>query len=107
LQLGTTFGITASTIVFNHVQQIANRRNADALRSYHAAMWTGVAFGGVGGCIPCISSFHLLIVASVTSYLATLLALIAFRGVGISGSTQEPVPDGAEKNGGAGAGAEP
>ncbi|KAJ7452825.1 putative efflux transporter [Mycena latifolia] len=69
-QLGTSFGVTASTIVFNHVQQGADRNGADALGSYHAAMWTGVAFGG----------------------LATLLALIAFRGVGTIGK-DEPQPE--------------
>ncbi|KAJ7099673.1 hypothetical protein C8R44DRAFT_810128 [Mycena epipterygia] len=37
----TSFGVTASTIVFNHVQQGADRNGADALASYHAAMWTG------------------------------------------------------------------
>ncbi|KAJ7121196.1 hypothetical protein C8R44DRAFT_787486 [Mycena epipterygia] len=46
-QVGTSFGVTASTIVFNHVQQGADRNGADALASYHAAMWTGVAFGGL------------------------------------------------------------
>ncbi|KAJ7452827.1 putative efflux transporter [Mycena latifolia] len=69
-QLGTSFGVTASTIVFNHVQQGADRNGADALGSYHAAMWTGVAFGG----------------------LATLLALVAFRGVGTIGK-DEPQPE--------------
>ncbi|KAJ7813681.1 efflux transporter [Mycena olivaceomarginata] len=57
--LGTSFGVTASTIVFNHVQQIAYRTQANALGSYHAAMWMGVGFGG----------------------LATLSALLAFYGV--------------------------
>ncbi|KAJ6533086.1 major facilitator superfamily domain-containing protein [Mycena capillaripes] len=51
-QLGTSFGVTASTIVFNHVQQSANNRGATRLL-VHAAMW-----------------------------MATLLALIAFRGKG-------------------------
>ncbi|KAJ7079177.1 hypothetical protein C8R44DRAFT_824880 [Mycena epipterygia] len=70
-QLGTSFGVTASTIVFNHVQQGAMRNGADALGSYHAAMWTGVAFGG----------------------LATLLALVAFRGVGTIGKDDShPTP---------------
>ncbi|KAJ7077799.1 hypothetical protein C8R44DRAFT_896144, partial [Mycena epipterygia] len=62
-QLGTSFGVTVSTIVFNHVQQGAMRNGADALGSYDVAMWTGVAFGG----------------------LATLLALVAFRSVGTIG----------------------
>ncbi|KAJ7119219.1 hypothetical protein C8R43DRAFT_1152408 [Mycena crocata] len=35
-----------SCIVFNHMQQDAKRTSADALGSYHAAMWTWVAFGG-------------------------------------------------------------
>ncbi|KAJ7670563.1 efflux transporter [Mycena polygramma] len=71
-QLGTSFGVTASTIVFNHVQQGATRTGADALASYHAAMWMGVGFGGV----------------------ATLFALLAFRGIGISNKQVSPV----EKN---------
>ncbi|KAJ7119241.1 hypothetical protein C8R43DRAFT_86715 [Mycena crocata] len=67
-QLGTTFGVTASTIVFNHVKQDAVRTGADPLGSYHAAMWTGVAFGG----------------------LATLLALVTFRGAGTIGKDDIP-----------------
>ncbi|KAJ7106899.1 hypothetical protein C8R44DRAFT_804872 [Mycena epipterygia] len=70
-QLGTSFGVTASTIAPNHVQQGATRNGADALASYHAAMWTGVAFGG----------------------LATLLVLVAFRGVGtIRKDNSHPTP---------------
>ncbi|KAJ7119225.1 hypothetical protein C8R43DRAFT_86627 [Mycena crocata] len=72
-QLGTTFGVTASTIVFNHVKQDAVRTGADPLGSYHAAMWTGVAFGG----------------------LATLLALVTFRGAGTIGKDDIPSPSGA------------
>ncbi|KAJ7119229.1 hypothetical protein C8R43DRAFT_1137115 [Mycena crocata] len=72
-QLGTTFGVTASTIVFNHVKQDAVRTGADPLGSYHAAMWTGVAFGG----------------------LATLLALVTFRGAGTIGKDDVPPPSGA------------
>ncbi|KAJ6514273.1 MFS general substrate transporter [Mycena vitilis] len=71
-QLGTSFGVTASTIVFNHVQQGATRTGADALASYHAAMWMGVGFGGV----------------------ATLFALLSFRGIGFSNKQSSPV----EKN---------
>jgi hypothetical protein len=77
LQLGTSFGVTASTIVFNHVQQIAYRTQANALGSYHAAMWMGVGFGG----------------------LATLSALLAFYGVGMPGRP-EPPPGGVEKHSG-------
>ncbi|KAJ7342417.1 putative efflux transporter [Mycena albidolilacea] len=76
-QLGTSFGVTASTIVFNHVQQIAYRTQANALGSYHAAMWMGVGFGG----------------------LATLSALLAFYGVGMPGRP-EPPPGGVEKHSG-------
>ncbi|KAJ7673587.1 major facilitator superfamily domain-containing protein [Mycena rosella] len=74
-QLGTTFGVTASTIVFNHVQQEAAHSGADALGSYHAAMWTGVAFGG----------------------LATLFALVAFRGAGTIGK-EAPQAEGATQS---------
>ncbi|KAJ7724826.1 putative efflux transporter [Mycena maculata] len=66
-QLGTLFGVTASTIVLNHVQQELYRTGADALGSYQAAMWMGFAFGG----------------------LAMLLALVAFWGVGIQGPSRD------------------
>ncbi|KAJ6489858.1 efflux transporter [Mycena sanguinolenta] len=46
-QLGTSFGVTASTILFNHIQE-QNGPMKDSLGSYHAAMWMGVGFGGVG-----------------------------------------------------------
>ncbi|KAJ7104776.1 hypothetical protein C8R44DRAFT_887218 [Mycena epipterygia] len=45
--LGASFGMTALTTVFNYVQQGADRNGADALASYHVAMWTGIAFGGL------------------------------------------------------------
>ncbi|KAJ7617255.1 major facilitator superfamily domain-containing protein [Roridomyces roridus] len=50
-QLGTSFGVTASTIVFNHVQQWDANGGEGALKSYHAAMWTGVAFGGLAAIV--------------------------------------------------------
>lgn len=55
-QLGTSFGVTASTIVFNHVGQSAG---SDALASYHAAMWMGVGFGGLGSYSPILFMFLL------------------------------------------------
>ncbi|KAJ7264038.1 major facilitator superfamily domain-containing protein [Mycena haematopus] len=73
-QLGTSLGVTASTILFNHVQQQNAFPGGDTLKSYHAAMWMGVGFGGV----------------------ATLFALAAFRGVGTPGRPESP-PDGPEK----------
>ncbi|KAF8145372.1 major facilitator superfamily domain-containing protein [Mycena galopus ATCC 62051] len=71
-QLGTSLGVTASTILFNHVQQQTTMTGGDTLSSYHAAMWMGVGFGG----------------------LATLLALVSFWGVGVPGG---PPGGGVEK----------
>jgi len=74
-QLGTSFGVTASTIVFNHVLQGADRSGADTLASYHAAMWTGVAFGGLG------ESFLLIyfyLVSPLFSPSTTILALFDY-----------------------------
>ncbi|KAJ7765345.1 efflux transporter [Mycena metata] len=74
-QLGTSFGVTASTILFNHIQGRANFFQKDALPSYQAAMWMGVGFGG----------------------LATLLALVALRGVGTIGKQPQGPRDTTEK----------
>ncbi|KAJ6611903.1 major facilitator superfamily domain-containing protein [Mycena sp. CBHHK59/15] len=67
-QLGTSLGVTASTIVFNRVQERAMRQGEDALGAYHASMWAGCGFG----------------------VLATLLALVFFRGVGTIGHAPPP-----------------
>ncbi|KAJ7185178.1 efflux transporter [Mycena filopes] len=72
-QLGTSFGVTASTILFNHLQGPGGGgggfqpgqppQQRDGLASYQGAMWMGVGFGG----------------------LATLMALVGLRGVGTIG----------------------
>lgn len=48
-QLGTSVGITVTTVVFNRV----TRRNGpavDNISSYHGAQWTSFAFGILGAC---------------------------------------------------------
>ncbi|KAJ7185184.1 major facilitator superfamily-domain-containing protein [Mycena filopes] len=72
-QLGTSFGVTASTILFNHLQGPGGGgggfqpgqppQQRDGLASYQGAMWMGVGFGG----------------------LATLMVLVGLRGVGTIG----------------------
>ncbi|KAJ7278366.1 efflux transporter [Mycena rebaudengoi] len=47
-QIGTSLGVTASTIVFNQVQRRAARGLCDELDAYHAAMWMACAFGVLG-----------------------------------------------------------
>ncbi|KAF9446080.1 MFS general substrate transporter [Macrolepiota fuliginosa MF-IS2] len=61
-QLGTSAGVTISTVVFDRVT-LSLREGEDDIRSYRAAQWTGCAFGLTG----------------------TLLALAFFRGVGVPG----------------------
>ncbi|KAF9456823.1 major facilitator superfamily-domain-containing protein [Collybia nuda] len=65
-QLGTALGPTVSTVVFNRVtsRQPGRRPNLD---SYHAAQWTAFAFG----------------------VLATILAFIFYKGVGIVGQEKK------------------
>ncbi|KAJ7064686.1 efflux transporter [Mycena amicta] len=46
-QLGTSLGVTVSTIVLDNVT-LHVLRNGDTLKAYQAANWTGVAFGVVG-----------------------------------------------------------
>ncbi|KIY64862.1 MFS general substrate transporter [Cylindrobasidium torrendii FP15055 ss-10] len=47
VQLGTSFGITVSTIVFDRL----NHPGGPKLPAYHAAMWTGFGFGMLGALV--------------------------------------------------------
>ncbi|KAF9456822.1 major facilitator superfamily domain-containing protein [Collybia nuda] len=61
-QLGTAVGLTVTTVVFNRVTLMSSE-GRPTLKSYQAAQWTSFAFG----------------------MLATLLAIVFFRGVGVVG----------------------
>ncbi|KAF9263695.1 MFS general substrate transporter [Marasmius fiardii PR-910] len=63
-QIGTSLGVTVSTVVFNRVAQ---QQPENPLKSYQAAQWTNLGFG----------------------ILASLLAAICLRGVGIIGDKKE------------------
>ncbi|KAG7097208.1 hypothetical protein E1B28_004579 [Marasmius oreades] len=65
-QIGTSLGVTVSTVVFNRVAQ---QQPGDPLKSYQAAQWTCLGFGIV----------------------ATLLSMICLRGVGIIGDKRATV----------------
>ncbi|KAJ7032369.1 efflux transporter [Mycena alexandri] len=83
-QLGTSFGVTASTILFNHIQGRAGFFQKDALASYQAVMWMGAGFGGLGSCLLfSMSSFGPS--SSLLLITATLIAIVALRGVGTIG----------------------
>ncbi|KXN82110.1 hypothetical protein AN958_03164, partial [Leucoagaricus sp. SymC.cos] len=62
VQLGTSLGVTISTVVFNRVSSNLTE-GEDNLSAYKAAQWTTTAFG----------------------VFSTLLALLVFRGVGVPG----------------------
>ncbi|KAF7318759.1 MFS domain-containing protein [Mycena chlorophos] len=68
-QLGTSLGVTVSTIVLDTVAA-SLPRGADPLSAYQAANWTGVAFG----------------------LCACLTAFVAFRGVGVGGKNVLDAP---------------
>ncbi|KAF9446079.1 MFS general substrate transporter [Macrolepiota fuliginosa MF-IS2] len=61
-QLGTSAGVTISTVVFNRVTMNLGKQD-DMIRGYRAAQWTCCAFGLCGA----------------------LLSLVFFRGVGVPG----------------------
>jgi len=54
LQLGTSVGITVTTVVFNRVSR-RNGPGVDNIASYRAAQWTSFAFGILG--TPSLFSF--------------------------------------------------
>lgn len=84
-QLGTAVGVTVSTVVFNSVARKAVPENKDPIFMYKAAQWTTLAFGVIGK----VSLSFSGLMASHSAYLATILGIIAFRGVGAVG-TREP-----------------
>ncbi|KAH6911804.1 efflux protein [Coprinopsis sp. MPI-PUGE-AT-0042] len=61
-QLGTAIGVTVTTVVFDAVRS-KNGPGADQLLSYQAAQWAAFAFG----------------------IIATIIAVVTFRGVGVVG----------------------
>lgn len=65
VQLGTSAGVTISTVVFNRVTS-SLREGEDVIRGYRAAQWTCCAF----------------------AVFAALLSLLVFRGVGVPGHSQ-------------------
>jgi MFS family permease len=74
IQLGISFGITVTTVVFDKVA-LATPTGADMIASYHYATWTSGAFG----------------------LIAFVLGLLSFRGVGAvgyRGSRTSPVEEG-------------
>lgn len=66
-QLGTSVGITVTTVVFNRVTS-RNGPDVDNIASYRAAQWTSFAFGILG----------------------TLLSILFFKGVGVVGHRKPP-----------------
>ncbi|KAI5889843.1 MFS general substrate transporter [Schizophyllum commune H4-8] len=66
IQLGTSMGIAVSTVVFDNVQKMSGKTPLDA---YRAAQWTAFGFGA----------------------LASVLAFIFLRGVGVVGHKEEKV----------------
>ncbi len=65
VKLGTSAGVTISTVVFNRVTS-SLREGEDVIRGYRAAQWTCCAF----------------------AVFAALLSLLVFRGVGVPGHSQ-------------------
>ncbi|KAF5359653.1 hypothetical protein D9756_002891 [Leucocoprinus leucothites] len=68
-QLGTSAGVTISTVVFNRVSS-SLREGEDNIRSYRSAQWTCFAFAALG----------------------SLLSLVVFRGVGAPGDRKDKTP---------------
>jgi len=66
IQLGTSAGVTISTVVFNRVT-LSLREGEDVIRGYRAAQWTCCAF----------------------AIFAALLSLLVFRGVGVPGHRKD------------------
>ncbi|KAF5345398.1 hypothetical protein D9756_010975 [Leucocoprinus leucothites] len=68
-QIGTSAGVTVSTVVFEHVSSNL-RTGEDNIRSYRSAQWTCCAF----------------------AVFASLLSLLVFRGVGVPGRGERSAP---------------
>ncbi|KAH6901343.1 efflux protein [Coprinopsis sp. MPI-PUGE-AT-0042] len=88
-QLGTAVGVTASTVVFNHVnsrlgfntsrgvsEHAAGAVQGGNLDTYHAAQWMNCAFG----------------------FLAAILSIVFFRGVGVVGQRKAAKEGSGEKD---------
>ncbi|KAJ7218209.1 MFS general substrate transporter [Mycena rebaudengoi] len=75
-QLGTSIGVTVSTIVFNRLKQHTLQTGPDTLIAYRGAMWSACVFG----------------------IAATVLGLVFFRGVGTVGSSKTKKTDGYVQN---------
>jgi len=79
IQLGTSAGVTISTVVFNRVKSHLEAEGGDMIRSYRAAQWTTCAFGLLGA----------------------TLSLVFFRGVGVPGHRRlkpSPVEEGKKES---------
>ncbi|KAF9456825.1 major facilitator superfamily domain-containing protein [Collybia nuda] len=74
-QLGTAVGVAVSTVVFNRVS-LRQPQRIPTLKSYQAAQWSAFAFG----------------------VLATILALVFFRGVGIVGQEKRGFVEDGDRN---------
>jgi hypothetical protein len=90
-QLGTSFGLTISTIVFDRVQAMKMKQTmgdfmVSSLAAFRAAQWSAFGFGMLG------TSFkepRCLDIADEMST-ATIVAVIFLRGVGVVGHTTPP-----------------
>ena len=77
-----------TTVVFNGVT-LARPPGADQIFSYHAANWTSVAF-----CLIGMASVYIIVIIltdlpcvlmKITIFLAFILSILFFRGVGVVG----------------------
>ncbi len=83
-QLGTAVGVTVSTVVFNSVARKVVAENKDPILMYKAAQWTTMAFGVIGK----VSLSLVKRLAFFICVVATILGIIAFRGVGAVGTRE-------------------
>ncbi|KAK0470437.1 putative efflux transporter [Desarmillaria tabescens] len=79
-QLGSSLGVTLSTVIFDQVSGGQAKSQRSPLYSYKAAEWTNFTFAALG-----MFSLSFWMTAGDRSddILAALLALIVFRGVGV------------------------
>ena len=83
-QIGTAVGITVTTVVFNTVSGRL-RPGEDDIVTYHAAQWTGFAFGIIGK--RSLRSQRLSFGLIFVYFPAAVIGVIFFRGVGVVGVT--------------------
>ena len=86
-QLGTAVGVTVSTIVFDSVARRAVAKK-DNLIAYHAAQWTTFTFAAIGESFA--RSMKDQPPHKVKCSLATIIGVVAFRGVGAAGARGPP-----------------